>query len=129
MSRLTLINRTGRAIVWPRRALTAVWRQAKARDVVVVLVGSMESRRLNKIYRHRDYPTNVLSFGSVVPDKSGDIIICYSLARAEARAQGITPSERLVYLFAHGLLHLAGYDHQTAAEEKRLARALKKILL
>lgn len=136
MTGLTFINRTGRRAPVPRRALATVWQKAKAthtslkrkNSLSLVLVAPAEARRLNKIYRQRDRPTNVLSFASAAPDEGGDIIICPALARAEAKAQGRPAQDWLVYLFGHGLLHLAGFDHRTAAEEARLERALKKLL-
>ena len=102
--------------------------------VDAVLTDDEHVRQLNRAYRGRDDTTDVLSFalheeadGFVVgPDPGsvrdedcaprGEIYICVPRARAQADEQRVPHDEELARLLVHGLLHLAGYDHQTDAE-------------
>lgn len=88
----------------------------------VVFVGDDRMRRLNKLYRGKDKPTNVLAF-PVNPD-TGEIYIDIPYARKESRRYEHSPEDHLTYLFIHGLLHLKGLDHGPKME--RLERQLLK---
>lgn len=84
---------------------------------VTVRIGSLdESRELNRRYRKIDSPTDVLSFpiGEEFPDGfyCGDIHICLPVAREQAVTAGHSLVKELRILLVHGLLHLAGYDHE-----------------
>lgn len=114
--------------VLARRASRLFPGQTAGKTVSLVLVGERESWRLNKLYRHKNRPTNVLSFAGQVPGELGDIIICPAVARREAALNGTSLAERLAELFAHGLLHLLGCDHASAAAEKKMERLAVKIL-
>jgi probable rRNA maturation factor len=94
---------------------------ALAQDVEVTLriVGKSEGQRLNREFRGRDYPTNVLTF--TYPERrplSGDIVLCAPVVRQEARAQGVKLAAHYAHLVVHGILHLQGYDHQRARDAK-----------
>jgi probable rRNA maturation factor len=87
-------------------------------DIVIKLGGKEESQALNAQYRKKDYPTDVLSFPfeEEVPDDGfylGDIFICFPVAVEQAEEGGITIEQELLTLMLHGILHLAGYDHET----------------
>ncbi|HVO89313.1 MAG TPA: rRNA maturation RNase YbeY [Casimicrobiaceae bacterium] len=111
---------------FPGRATLRRWAQtALERDarVTLRLVGTREGRTLNSRYRGKDTPTNVLTF--VYDDGVsllGDIVICTPVVRREARTQGKTLRAHLAHLIVHGMLHLQGYDHQRAAEARRMER-------
>jgi probable rRNA maturation factor len=82
---------------------------------------------LNRDYRHKDKPTDVLAFamregegGGLNPDLLGDVVISLDTARRQAIAGGRTIASEVTILLAHGLLHLLGYDHQTDDEERRM---------
>ena len=70
---------------------------------------------MNRDFRHRDKPTDVLSFPAARSgtDIAGDIAISATIARANARRLGHTLAKELQVLILHGVLHLAGYDHET----------------
>jgi probable rRNA maturation factor len=78
--------------------------------------------RLNKAYRRKEGPTNVLAFsmleGEVVPHSKvlGDIVISLDTAEREAAQMGIPLFQHVVRLMIHGLLHLVGYDHEEDEE-------------
>ena len=87
-------------------------------DVVVSLqvVGSDEMQELNKTYRGKDKPTNVLSFPMDVPDEIGinilgDLALCDTVIEAEAKEQGKPVEAHWAHMIVHGMLHLQGYDH------------------
>jgi len=116
---------------WAAAALGA--RAAAGRELSVLLVGPARSRSLNARYRRRDRPTNVLSFP--VPRGSGgdsgllgDLVICPAVLRAEARLQRKSARAHWAHLVVHGVLHLAGYDHEHAAQAQRMERREIRVL-
>lgn len=101
--------------------------------VVLRVVNAPESRTLNRTWRGKDKPTNVLSFpaGQVVADgvrELGDIVICKTVVAAEARAQGKLPAAHWAHMVVHGMLHLLGYDHVRAREAAVMERSEARIL-
>lgn len=82
-------------------------------------VSDREMRRLNREYRHRDRPTDVLSFpgdgfsGDGGEDHLGDVVVAIPTARRQAAAAGHPLSRELRILLLHGVLHCLGYDHET----------------
>ncbi len=92
----------------------------------VRIVDETESRTLNRDYRHRDRPTNVLSFPYPPPSgieadfPLGDLVLCAPVIVREARAQGKTLEAHWAHLVIHGTLHLLGYDHINEAEARRM---------
>ena len=101
-------------------------------QVNVVLTSSRDIRALNRRFRGKDKPTDVLSFPPlpVVADAfSGDIVISTDIACRNARLYRHAPAQELKILILHGMLHLAGYDHESdrgemARKEERLRREL-----
>ena len=97
-------------------------------EVDVLVTSSAELRRLNRRFRRQDKATDVLSFPSC-DGTAGDIAISAEVGVRNARRLGHSPAEELKILILHGLLHLAGHDHETdgggmARKEARLRRAL-----
>ena len=91
-------------------------------NIAIKLGSKEESHSLNKQYRQKDYPTDVLSFpfNEEVPDEGfylGDIFICYPVADEQAKENNVTLDQELLTLMIHGLLHLAGYDHEMDSGE------------
>lgn len=96
-------------------------------EVSVRLTSDEEVRTLNRRYRGKDKPTNVLSFPMVQVDLLdtvsqnsddgelllGDIVLAHGVCVAEAAEQGISVEDHAAHLLAHGTLHLLGYDHMT----------------
>jgi probable rRNA maturation factor len=99
----------------------AIGRRAAGGELGVRVVGAAESRRLNCRYRGMDKPTNVLSFAGDAC-LLGDLVICAAVVRSEAREQGKSLQAHWAHLVVHGALHLIGYDHERAAEAKRMER-------
>lgn len=105
-------------------------RAARLRGEVAVLVaGDRELRALNRRFRRRDQPTDVLSFPAASDGLAGDIAISAATAARNARRFGHPLADELKILILHGMLHLAGYDHerdrgQMARREERLRHRL-----
>ncbi|MBZ5597104.1 MAG: rRNA maturation RNase YbeY [Acidobacteriia bacterium] len=108
-------------------------RAARLRGAVnVVVTGSRELRALNNRFRGRDKPTDVLSFPPVLGlshDFAGDVAISAEIAAQNARRLGHSPADEVKILALHGVLHLAGLDHerdqgQMARKEQGLRKTL-----
>ena len=102
-------------------------------DVHVLLADDVTLKRLNKTFRGKDKPTDVLSFPagpSTVffnepggPELAGDLAISLETAARQAIRFGHTLAEEVRILLLHGLLHLAGFDHETDAGEMSVREA------
>jgi probable rRNA maturation factor len=82
-------------------------------EVNVRITSSRELQELNRHFRKKNQATDVLSFPSDIPKVAGDIAISAEIAVANAAAFGHSPAAELKVLILHGLLHLAGFDHET----------------
>lgn len=116
----------------PTRTQFRKWARAALRHdarVTLRIVGRTEGKALNRVYRGRNYPTNVLTF--VFRDKApfeGDLALCAPVVASEARAQGKTVAAHYAHLTVHGLLHLQGYDHENNADARVMERLEKRIM-
>jgi len=108
-----------------RQAIAAAARKASSKpaELAIVLTDDSAIRALNRKWRGRDEPTNVLSFpaGSAraVTDQAahlGDIVIAYETSAREASGERKSFAQHLAHLAVHGYLHLLGFDHETEAE-------------
>ncbi len=89
------------------------------------IVGKARSRSLNRRYRRKDKPTNVLSFAGAgcAPDGRlflGELVICAPLVAAEAQTQHKSLEAHWAHLTVHGVLHLLGFDHRGASEAVKM---------
>lgn len=91
---------------------------------------------LNRQYRGKDSPTNVLAFsmregdfGGVTPTLLGDVVLSLDTVAREAEAAGQTPADRLTQLLIHGILHLVGFDHETSEADADLMEEKSRELL
>ena len=86
-------------------------------ELAIVLTNDSAIRKLNRTWRGKDEPTNVLAFPARQPASPrgslGDIVIAYETLAREAKAEGKPFSHHLAHLAVHGFLHLCGYDHDT----------------
>ena len=100
-------------------------------SATIAFVSDKTIRQLNREFRRVDKATDVLSFPADDADKSnlGDIAISVDTATAQARQNGLIFDEEIAQLILHGLLHLAGYDHETDnGEMNRIEMRLRKKL-
>jgi probable rRNA maturation factor len=100
-----------RVKAWARAALVGAAHGRDRRELTVRIVGAAESRRLNRRYRGKDKPTNVLSFPADAPGMLGDLVICAPVVAREARGQGKPAAAHWAHMVVHGVLHLLGFDH------------------
>jgi probable rRNA maturation factor len=96
-------------------------------DFTILLSSNRKLRALNRDFRAKDKPTNVLSFPAG-RDYAGDIAIAYGVTRKEAKAAGKTFADHATHLTVHGVLHLAGYDHERPKDAKVMEPLEVKIL-
>jgi probable rRNA maturation factor len=103
-------------------------------EIAVRLTSDDEVHQLNAQYRHKDKPTNVLSFPMIQPDLLesvtqnsddgevilGDIVLAHGVCEREAVERGISTADHAAHLIVHGTLHLLGYDHQGDAEAEAM---------
>jgi len=99
---------------WVQSALSA------DAHLVLRFVGTEEGKSLNRQFRGRNRPTNVLTFDYGEPTVTADIVICMPVVRAEAIAQGKTERDHLGHLVVHGVLHAQGHDHQDDREAEHM---------
>ena len=101
--------------------------------VTIRMVGTAESRRLNRTWRGKDKPTNVLSFPAGAshalhtessrrnePLELGDLAICAAVVAREAREQNKVLRAHWAHMVIHGVLHLLGHDHEGEGEARRM---------
>ncbi len=87
----------------------------------VAFVSRVKMRSLNRKFRGKDAPTDVLSFPALEifarQGHLGDVVICAPILEAQAKERGHSPRDELQVLLVHGLLHLLGYDHEKSKRE------------
>ena len=93
----------------------------------ILLAGDRNLRTLNRNFRGKDKPTNVLSFPGA-DGYAGDIALAYGVTRKEAKAAGKTMADHATHLVVHGVLHLAGHDHERPTEARAMEGLEVKIL-
>ena len=98
--------------------------------VVVLLADDDAVAELNQQFRHKAGPTNVLSFPAPENPENllGDIALAYGVCAREAAEQGKTLADHLSHLTVHGVLHLAGHDHQTDDEAEAMEELERRVL-
>jgi probable rRNA maturation factor len=117
------------------RALAAAAAVEQVEGVVSVLLGDDHSMAgMNKEFRGKDGPTNVLSFPPVNPDPQGpqhfigDIALAVETIVEEAQFQGKSFDNHAAHLVVHGFLHLLGYDHESNEDAVRMEAREREIL-
>ncbi len=110
---------------------------AKAIRLGVRIVDEEESAQLNNTYRHKNYATNVLSFGCELPKAVlasldelplGDLAICAQVVEREALEQEKPSQAHWAHMLVHGVLHLHGFDHIDEAEAEEMESIERQIL-
>jgi probable rRNA maturation factor len=117
---------------WAMAALNEVAAERAVNRLSIRLVDESESAELNGQYRHKQGPTNILSFPvpaelGMLPEL-GDLAICAQVVEREAQEQGKNTDAHWAHLTVHGVLHLRGYDHEVE-EEARVMEALETRIL
>lgn len=128
--KLLLLNQSRDRVskAWLERWLKALARalpakakaKVKAQELVVVFVNSGEMKRLNNLYRQKNYATDVLSFETEDTGCIGELVICLPVVRSQSKRTGLGEQGELGYMIVHGVLHLLGYDHGDAKSEAEM---------
>lgn len=97
-------------------------------EVSIVLTDSAAIQKLNRDWRGKDKPTNVLSFPAGEPGLLGDIVLAYEVIKQEAEEQKKSFDDHLMHLIIHGILHLVGHDHEDDKEAENMESLEIRIL-
>jgi probable rRNA maturation factor len=93
----------------------------ESESISLAFVSKEEIRKLNKEFRRKDKPTDVLSFDLKEEGYLGEIIICPEVVKNNAKKYGVSEKSEIIKVFIHGILHLCGYDHEkNKTEEKKM---------
>jgi probable rRNA maturation factor len=92
-------------------------------DVNICITSNREMQSLNRRFRKKNKPTDVLTFPSVMPHAGGDIAISLEIAAANAEQLQHSLDTEVKILILHGMLHLAGYDHEVDDGEMQTQEA------
>lgn len=98
-------------------------------EISLLITDDETIHQLNKEYRQKDKPTDVLSFPMEDEVMLGDIVISLDTAKKQAQEREIGLDREIAFLFIHGLLHLLGYDHETSVEDEKKMFALQEEIL
>ncbi len=103
-------------------------------ELSILLTGDDQIQKLNRIYRKKNRPTDVLAFAQREGEHAdragrllGDVIVSIPTTRRQAAASGRDVGAELTMLLAHGLLHLLGWDHDTPAKDRRMRRETDRL--
>lgn len=117
-----------------RAVAAALTGEAGPVEVSVLLADDATVRDMNRTWRGRDRPTNVLSFPASGPQPGGprllgDVVLAYDTMLSESAEQGKPLHHHLAHLLVHGTLHLLGHDHETGEREAEAMEALETAIL
>ncbi len=105
-------------------------------ELSVVFANDQFLRELNRTYRQKDRPTNVLAFpqsptpsANDLPSLLGDVVVSLPTAAREARESDQPVEAHVLYLVLHGILHLLGYDHEHSPADQQRMEALEQTVL
>lgn len=93
----------------------------------IAIVSDEEIRKMNKQYRNKDKPTDVLSFR--YDDNHGEIVLSADRIRAQAKEYGHSVEAEAAFNLIHGILHIQGWDHERSAEEAKEMSSLEKRII
>jgi probable rRNA maturation factor len=121
-------QRSAKTVLRQAIAAAAAVVPGTAGELAIVLTDDAAIRTLNRTWRGKDEPTNVLSFPAPsapcrgAPPLLGDIVIAYETTAREASAEHKPFRHHLAHLAVHGFFHLAGYDHETDEQAEAMER-------
>ena len=135
-----LLERGLRARIERRAVAMLALLQLEKAELSVVLSGDRQIRELNRIYRGKDKPTDVLAFpmregdfgrlhAALPSHLLGDVIVSVPTAKRQARAAKRDVLAEVTMLVAHGLLHLLGWDHETAAKDRKMRAETDRLVV
>lgn len=132
MNNLVYINKRGYRVdfSWLDDFTKVVSKKFKIKkEISIAILSPLEIKKLNKIYRHKNKVTDVLSFNLDDEKILGEIVICLEQAKKQAKEKKISLQAELKLLVVHGTLHLLGYDHEVSEVEAERQEKEEKLLL
>jgi len=120
-----------------RRMMTAL--KLDDAELSVLLTGDDQIQELNRVYRKKNRPTDVLAFAMSegegptsapprgAPRLLGDVIVSVPTARVQAKQAGHAALDEVTELLGHGLLHLLGWDHETPAKDRAMRARVTRL--
>lgn len=131
--KLTLLNKTNHEV--PKSLFTPILKRLPEvepglphTELELLLTDNAEIQILNRDYRGKDKATDVLSFSLDDDTTLGQLVISLERTEEQAKEVGNSFEEELKFLFAHGLIHLCGYDHETPEEEAVMLPKVYRVL-
>jgi probable rRNA maturation factor len=123
----------------PSKRLFQAWankaygKRKKKYEIVIRIVDAKEINELNKKFRKKNKPTNIISFNFYPPagvktNLLGDLVICAPIMRKEAKSQNKTFISHWAHITIHGVLHLLGLDHMNKKEAQKMEKLEIKLL-
>lgn len=115
-------------------ALEKVVKKPQKGIINLIVIDADEMGRMNKQFRGKEGPTDILTFSYYSPeltssDIAGEIYLCLEKIKIYAKEAGKTYKEQLEYIVIHGLAHLMGYDHESEQDAAEMEKIEKKIQL
>ncbi|OQW49365.1 MAG: hypothetical protein A4S09_12085 [Proteobacteria bacterium SG_bin7] len=101
------------------KKISKIYRENKEKTLTIVFVSPRRIKHLNKMYRKKNQPTDVLSFQGTYPQHFGDLILCPQVIKKQAKEHGLSFNLELAYMILHGILHLLGYEHESNAKKAK----------
>ena len=129
-----LAERRITAVLKKAQAVSALKKKLPTKPVLhFSLVSALQMQKLNRAWRKKDYPTDVLSFPAPQiffrQGSLGDLVICLPVMKKQAREHGHTTERELEVLIVHGVLHLMGFDHELGPTQAKIMKKWENTLL
>jgi probable rRNA maturation factor len=100
----------------------------KKTELTCVFLSKKEMQILNKSFRKKNKPTDVLSFQPLDNSSVGELVFCPSVLLPQSKKQKHSLSHEFMYMFIHGMLHLLGYDHEVSKKEEKIMFTLQDLV-
>lgn len=98
----------------------------KKKELVLVFLSSAQMKKINKQFRGKNKPTDILSFAGEDDACLGELLLCSDVLKKQAIKQGHSFQKEAEYMLIHGILHLLGYDHEISAKEEKLMFSIQE---
>lgn len=92
----------------------------KLKYITFVFLNKKQMQKINKTFRRKNKPTDVLSFAPSEPDSIGELLFCSDVLKKQAKEQRHSEGHEFLYMMIHGFLHLLGYDHELSKREEKI---------
>ena len=90
------------------------------KELTMVFLEPIEMKNINRQFRKKNKPTDILSFQSQDPASFGELLLCTNVLKKQALRHGHSFNDEVTYMLIHGFLHLLGYDHEISLKEEKL---------